>query len=240
MLFRSRTSESNVERGPFAWLLITQVVFVAMSPVISSFPRGRWIQVAVLFAILIAGVYAAAARRGFLIIALFLLVPALFAWLGPDVFSVTEDEVSRLLSAAACFAFTAVVVTAAVAGHRNVSRETIIGGIDVYLLIGMAFMFLHQAVGIANPAAYTMDGKFLSELSSSAPEFPSLSTMLYFSFTTLTTLGYGDIVPRSSIARLLTSTESVMGQLYVAIFIARLVSIQVSQRIVQSRRSDES
>ena len=234
----TRISAPDAERGPFLWLLIAQVAFMATSPLASLSPEGQWIRIIGLFAILISGVYAAAVRRGFLIIAVALMLPAIFAWLGPDVFSATADEVSRLLSAAACFAFTVGIVTSAVAHHKEVRRETILGGIDAYLLLGLTFMLFHQAVALADPGAYTINGAAINEFSAESRKSYGLSTMLYFSFTTLTTLGYGDIAPHSPIARLLTSTEAIIGQLYVAIFIARLVSIQVSQRIMQSNQSN--
>jgi len=53
------------------------------------------------------------------------------------------------------------------------------------------------------------------------------STVLYFSFTTLTTLGYGDIVPTSPISRMLTSVEAIAGQLYLAVLVARLVGMHI-------------
>ena len=53
---------------------------------------------------------------------------------------------------------------------------------------------------------------------------------LYFSFVTLTTLGYGDITPVSRVAQMLTGVEAMMGQLFVAILIARLVGLHVGQR----------
>jgi hypothetical protein len=55
--------------------------------------------------------------------------------------------------------------------------------------------------------------------------------MIYFSNTTLTTLGYGDIIPISNVARTLTNLEAMAGQLYVAIVIARMVGVQVTQQI---------
>ncbi len=56
--------------------------------------------------------------------------------------------------------------------------------------------------------------------------------MIYFSNVTLTTLGYGDILPLSNLARMLANLEAMAGQLYVAIVIARMVGVQVTQRPV--------
>lgn len=229
---------AHAERAPFVWLLIAQVAFIVTSPLVASTEAGHWIRIVSLFAILLSGVYAASLRRGFLIVAVFLLFPAIFAWLGPDVFSGVTDEVSRLLSAAACLTFTCVVIMSAIYRQKQVSRETIIGGIDAYLLIGIAFMLLHQAVAISNPGAYTLHGQPMDEFSNPVNQIHGISTMLYFSFTTLTTLGYGDIAPENQIARLLTSGEAVIGQLFVAIFIARLVSIRVTQGILEEDELD--
>ena len=58
---------------------------------------------------------------------------------------------------------------------------------------------------------------------------------IYFSFVTLTTLGYGDIVPVSASARMLATMEALMGQLYLAVLVARLVGMQVSQRMLDKK-----
>ncbi len=58
----------------------------------------------------------------------------------------------------------------------------------------------------------------------------SLSEAVYFSFTTLTTLGYGDIIPMSSLAKMLTNFEAIIGQLYPAILISILVGSYLSQK----------
>ena len=67
------------------------------------------------------------------------------------------------------------------------------------------------------------------------PGVQAAGTLLYFSIVTMTTLGYGDIVPVAPVARMLCGVEAVVGQLYVAIFIARLVARQVGQAPKESR-----
>ena len=228
----------KTETAPFTWLLVAQIAFIASSPLVVSNEAGQWIRITGLFAILLSGVYAAAVRRGFLVVALILLAPALFAWLGPDIFSDVIDEVLRLLSAAACLTFTCVVIITSLYRQEQVTQETITGGIDAYLLMGIIFMLFHQAIAITDPSAYTLHGLPMNEFAVPIDQLHGISTMLYFSFTTLTTLGYGDIAPASNIARLLTNTEAIIGQLYVAIFIARLVSLRVTQGVSGKQYSD--
>jgi hypothetical protein len=77
-----------------------------------------------------------------------------------------------------------------------------------------------------NPAAF----------SSSVGAFTSSSDWMYYSFTTLTTLGYGDVVPTARVARMLAIGEALTGQLYLAVMIARLVAMQVVSWQEQSSR----
>jgi len=225
------------ERGPFTWLLVAQISFFVIAPLLSGWAiQGDFIVLGV-FAILLSGVYVSAGRRGFLIVSSFLILPAVLAWLGPDVFRGSTDEVLRLLTAAASFFFTVIVVVVAVLRHQTVTTETILGGINAYLLLGLTFMLLSTAVLVADPGAYFLDGQRMGLESSSRPGLEAVSKMLYFSFTTITTLGYGDITPRTSVARLLTSAEAVTGQLYFAVFLARLVSMEVSQRHADRNRT---
>lgn len=218
------------ERGPFTWLLIAQLSFFVIAPLLSGWAVQDDFIVVGVFAIVLAGLYASAARKGLLIVSSILVLPAILAWIGPDFFQGTTDEVLRLMTAAICFFFTVLVIILAVIRHETVTTETILGGINAYLLLGLTFMLLHAAVLVAEPGAYLLDGQRIGVEASHRPGLDAVSAMLYFSFTTITTLGYGDITPQTSVARLLTSAEAVTGQLYFAIFLARLVSMGVSQR----------
>jgi voltage-gated potassium channel Kch len=71
----------------------------------------------------------------------------------------------------------------------------------------------------------------LSEHAVATDPSEAFATMLYFSFVTITTLGYGDIVPVSGAAKILSSGEALFGQIYLAVFIARLVALHVAAGI---------
>lgn len=218
------------ERGPFFGLLLTQLVFIALTPFVGDTGQGRMFLYIGVFSIMVAGCYASIKRRSALIGSIILLAIATGAWLGPDVFPGRVDEVLRLASTGLAFSFTAIVVVVAIGQHKRVTTETILGGVNSYLLIAFAFMMFHATVMELEPSAYTVGGVPLRDQLRSTADSHGFATMLYFSFTTLTTLGYGDLVPVTALARLMTSGEAVLGQLYVAVFIARLVSLEVSQR----------
>ena len=110
-----------------------------------------------------------------------------------------------LLAAAAALR---VVVSA-----RNVNSEVIYAALSTYLLAGIFFGQLHLAVESYWPGSYSGPSEF-SEVSA-----------LYFSFVTLATLGYGDFLPKSDLARGVTIFEVIGGQLYLAVMVARLIGL---------------
>jgi hypothetical protein len=100
--------------------------------------------------------------------------------------------------------------------NKSVSVDTIKGGVCVYLLLGFAWLFIYRLLYEVNPQAFSVP-------------FEGVWQIIYFSFATLTTLGYGDITPVSSFAMMLTSLEAMVGLLFVAIFVARLVGLNIAQ-----------
>ena len=106
-------------------------------------------------------------------------------------------------------------------GRRVMGAEKVYAALSAYLLAGQCFGVVYWAVAIAWPGSFGEAGS-----SGGPPEF-ALSTAMYFSFVTLATLGYGDVVPKTEVARGLAVLEAVAGQLYVAVTIARLVGAQL-------------
>ena len=113
----------------------------------------------------------------------------------------------------------AAVVARAVFRRGRVTYHRLMGAVLLYLLIALAFVMLYAFVGLS----------FANAFSGLTFEFdPALgSRLLYFSFITLTSTGYGDIAPIHPLARSLCSLEAVIGQLYPAILLARLVTLEL-------------
>jgi hypothetical protein len=128
-----------------------------------------------------------------------------------------------------CFIALFLVLIIAVAenvfGDGSVDTNRIIGAVTIYLLLGIAWAFCYALVEIILPGSF----EFRSSTDVERLHAGFLGEFLYFSNITLTTLGYGDVVPVSPPARMLASLEAMVGQLYVAIVIARLVGLRVSQ-----------
>jgi len=111
-------------------------------------------------------------------------------------------------------------------GRINIARVQ--GGIIVYLLAGLIFCLLYHSLNIIESAK-----SFNGLVGSHRKEF------LYFSLCTLTTAGYGDIVPVSPLARSLSNLESLLGMLYPAVLLARLVSMEFYYKNSQSENLDK-
>ena len=109
-----------------------------------------------------------------------------------------------------------VILMFKVFSEDKITGETIKGGISVYFLLGFLWSYVYLLVLFLDPGA----------ISFPAP-IQRLSTITYFSFTTLTTLGYGDIRPVSWMARNLTILQSTIGPIFLTVLIARLVGLHV-------------
>ena len=106
------------------------------------------------------------------------------------------------------------------------TADTIFGAVAVYLLYGVAMALMFQFVNNVAPGSVISS---VGEAYSLTERHDQFSEFLYFSFVTLTSVGYGDLTPISAPARSLAMLEGVIGQLYLAILIARLVGIHVAQ-----------
>lgn len=106
---------------------------------------------------------------------------------------------------------------------QRISLHQVMGGVVLYLNVGLTFALAYTLVEHLVPGALS-----LPPPGPAKPVHPTYFT--YFSFATLTTVGYGDTVPVSPIARALAMLEATLGQLFPAIILARLVSIELADR----------
>jgi hypothetical protein len=120
------------------------------------------------------------------------------------------------------------VVSRAVFAPGQVTYHRIIGAVLLYLTIGLVFVGLFTLVGLISP------GSFSGIRIEDAPGLAS--ELIYFSFVTLTSIGYGDIVPVHPVARSLSNVEGIIGQLYPATLLARLVTLGLEGRPLPPRR----
>ncbi len=119
----------------------------------------------------------------------------------------------------------AFLILSQVLREGETTSQRIMGGVAAYLLLGLTWYLAYHLVAIGIPGAFSFQGPSASGDGESLP-----SQLFYFSFVTLTTLGYGDILAVHPLARMLVILEGVTGQLFPAILIARMVSLHVQSK----------
>jgi hypothetical protein len=126
------------------------------------------------------------------------------------------------------FSMAIVLIIRHVMRYKKITEDKIYGAISAYLLIGIAWALLYTCIEIYQPHSFLFTSGFLIHSKQVSTHRFYFSEFLYFSYVTLSTLGYGDIVPTTHLARLCASLQAVFGQLYVAVLIARLVGIHIT------------
>lgn len=122
--------------------------------------------------------------------------------------------------AIAFLAFLVIVILSFIFGEQEVTTNVIYASIVTYLLIAIMWAFVYSVLESIQPGSFTI-GKDQIDVGK--------RLYIYYSFVTITTLGYGDITPATDLANSFSFLEAVIGQLYIAILIARLVGMQIAQ-----------
>lgn len=144
---------------------------------------------------------------------------------GTDIIHGKSLAAASEILGAVLIVFCVVMILRYVLTSREVTTDTIFGAVVAYFLIAFMFSSLYQVVAIVEPASFSMtSGADLAERNTRHNEFG------YFSFVTIATLGYGDIVPRLPVARILSILEAAVGQFYMAVVVAWLVGAHAGGR----------
>jgi voltage-gated potassium channel len=117
--------------------------------------------------------------------------------------------------------------------HREVTGETISMSVSVYLMIGLTWGVFYVVLFELDSQAFNL-GASISPATTPESQLHVFPTLVYFSLTTLSTVGFGDITPLTLPARYAAVTEAIAGQFYLTILVARLVGMQMSRLITPS------
>ena len=214
---------TRVRIDRFLALLVTLVSMFVLRPFLEGFVGINLLMDIFTSFVLISGTYAVSRKRGIFVAAVVLALPALLAqWAGYFVKNPSFILMGNVFGMLA-LAYIAIIILSYLFRANEVTVDIILGAICVYFLIGLMWASAYSILAALQPGSFQIS------------EGPGggMSHFSYFSFVTLTTLGYGDVTPVSSAARSLSILEAVMGQLYLAVLIARLVGMH----IVQAKRA---
>jgi voltage-gated potassium channel len=214
-------------------LLISIILLFAVVPFAVTLRHGPLIMDIAATAILVAGTYALSERKHLFIIAVILSVISIITAVLVIVFPERWAVLLQHGSVVVLIAFFAVSILGYVLHSGSVTIDRIFAAVCVYMLIGFAWAFGYAFLEEMTPGS-------LAPLHDAGPTdyVTHILELRYFSFMTLTTVGYGDIIPRSAAARTMAVIEAVMGQIYLAVLVARLVGLHIVYTMGQRSRSD--
>jgi len=206
----------HLYRFRFSVLLASLLLLALISPVveIADWRRGP---INLLFAaVILSAINAASESQGALLAAVFVAIPAfVLNWSRLFIDSPGFEIFADLILTVLLF-FTTAVVLRAVFRAVHVGVDELSGAVASYLLIAVAWAVSFRMIETMIPGAFAQIDP--------DPQ-AAFTQFLYLSLTTVTTLGYGDITPISPVARIWATLEAVTGVLYVAVLVARLVSL---------------
>lgn len=209
-------------RGRHLALLISLLLLFLITPFVEAIRYGIVILTIAGAIVLLSGIYAMSERRRLFVITLIgaaatVAINWLMVVLQSEWIAIASDGLTLLL-----LGLFSIGILDDVLRRGRISADKIRGAICVYLLIGFAWAVGYAIIELINPGSF-------SGLAEIDPHnyVGRVMQMRYFSFTTLTTLGFGDILPRSPVARTLATLEAMTGQIYLAVLIARLVGLHI-------------
>ncbi len=229
--------------GKFFYLFSLLILLLILYPYVGQGGAGRIFIVALYMTIPLAGMYAVSFSRPGLVVLLILGIPLVLTGIdiifGADLISMTIGYISGI----AFYAVSSVIILVHIIRDKRIQADTLYGAVCVYLMLGLTWYMIYSFFEHINPGSfYCGDAQNLNGVLDGAD-------LLYFSFVTLTTLGYGDITPVTEQVRSLSFLEAATGTLYSAILVARLVGLYtaqfqvdhaVAEKAEEAAREDES
>ena len=223
-----------MENRPFLFLTLALLILLICMPLATT-KLSRFLFVELTFILVLGvGVSATGYRRWFIggvlilwmvsagleLLAYFRADPSVIGWL------TVINELSSLVFLLCCIVFLLRFIFSA----DKVNTNSVFAATSSYLLLALIWAFAYHFVYKINPQAFNLPDQAFDT---------AWLKMVYFSLVTITTLGYGDILPVSPFARMLAGVEAVVGQLYLAVLIAWLVGLTISNRQYQKWQCSE-
>jgi hypothetical protein len=204
-----------------SFLLLALILLLMLFPMLEDL-ASPILLISAVAAVFVAGVIVVAPGRGHIRSAV-ILAAVQIALTGASV-GLAEESFWYLVGVSLALAATVVLIAYCiycvlryVLQAYAITHDQIYAGICVYLMLGFAFGSTYYLISILSPGCFVANNTRIA--AGGAPD------LMYFSFVTLATLGYGDITPVTKIARFLAELEALAGMLYIAIFMARLVTM---------------
>ena len=214
-----------MSRYKYEMLLAAQILLSFVSPLFSSSAYARPIVDLAVTVVFATAIIVISNKKIHLVIGMVLMIPTLLITWGVNFYDTDTLGFVSLIGSVLFFCYIAGLILADIFRAKMVTLDIIAAGISVYLFFGNICGFIYAIIARVDSNAFKIPETTASYLGDSLID---LSSAMYFSFVTLTTLGYGDITPINDFARSLAFLEAAMGQIYLTVLIASLVGVHIS------------
>ena len=216
----------NEDRSLSVMFVLLLVFIFILVPVFDRGRVGELIIKSAYSVMLVTGILSVARHSRYVtIIGVFAIIAIIVNWVS-DFEPTTTVMIAHSLAAFIFNLLFAIVILKKTFKSGDITFQRIQGSIVVFLVAGLMYAYVFHSIYL-----YAGPSSFNNVAGTGLKEF------LYFSFTSLTTMGYGDITPVLPLARSIANSEALVGQLYPAILIARLVSLEIETSTKKRKQS---
>lgn len=223
--------------GKFTYLLGSLLALLIVAALVGNDRVSVTVFCLLVATVLLTAVVSVCRRHRTLRIGLALAVPVVILNVAGYATGNTAVFVIHNITVVAFFAFVSYHLLCAVLDDREVTLDTIVGAICLYLLAGLLWTYLYATIILISPSAFELAVAVDPPITSPFGR-AGFQQLVYLSFVTMTTLGYGDITPVSAPAQTAGYLQAVFGQFYLAILVARLVTLYIAE--VTARPQDKA
>ena len=205
----------------FLILLILCFTTLLVGPFIGDDHRLRYLFDLVVSVIFLSAMFAIVEKIRQLLISVCLAVPMLVAMWSQYLFESRALAISGEICGVLFFAYAIIHIVKHILKQEEVTKETIFAALVIYMLAAFMWARIYSLLEMLQSSSFSMPAGHL---------FGDRLVFLYYSFVTITTLGYGDITPLTDKASALTIVEAISGQIYLVVLVAWLVGMHVSKK----------
>ena len=218
------TPDTDSRKTRFLLLLLSLLALMVLEPFIADRVRIKFLLDIFFTIILITSIYAVSQKKSDALVAFSLALPKFATTWALSFLSYPLLTLLDSIFGIMFIGYIIVLILRHIFRQDDINLETIYGAIVVYILLGLLWVSFYFLVEFLHPQSFSFPAALTGD---------ARKVLYYFSFVTLTTLGYGDITPISGPARSLAMLEAIVGQMYIAVLIARLVGIHISQSLMK-------
>ena len=228
----------TLDRNKFTYLLIILLLNILFLPALISFRLEEFPHIGLILSsaaftlLMLFAIVFTSHNRFIIIIAIAIILPNLFLiWLKMEVEQGEWHILLRNILDVAFLGLVAVLIIKYIFSTNRITFDYINAALCVYLILGLLWVSLYDIAEIIEPGSFALPNDGLTNFDGHEIRGDVVIRKIYFSFVTLLTLGYGDVSPINSIARLLAIIEALIGQIFLVVLVARLVGIHVAQSL---------